>query len=202
MLKKWLRGYIETNKRDILIVVSLMLIGMIIGIGIYSFTSNEIKEQAITSAKEVFDISQSDTYVKTNIIVNGIKADVMLISIIAILSVTLFGRWIIYIIMALKGMAISVYTILLFNIFGPLWGIVVTLLLVILVNLLYLPALIYLVVTFLEINFNVFKIMNKQRPMFTYKVLLTICLCFVIMFSSLVVEQVASGIVLNIYKKI
>lgn len=203
MLKKWFKEYIEINKRDILIVVGLILLGVIIGIGAYIFASDAVKDLAVSSVKQVFDISKSETYVKTNIIVNGMKADILLIFILAILSVTLFGKWIIYLIMILKGASLSLYTILLFNIFGPLWGIVTTLLLVILVNILYLPALIYLVVTFLEINFNVFKAkVSNLNVSTTYKVLLVIFLSFVIMFSSIVVEQIASGIVLNIYNKI
>ena len=203
MLKRWFKEYIEINKRDILIVISFILLGIIIGIGAYIFASDAVKELAVASVKEVFDISKSETYVKTNIIVNGIKADILLILILAILSVTLFGKWIIYIIMILKGAALSVYTILLFNIFGPLWGIVTTLILVILVNILYLPALIYLVVSFLEVNFNVFKArLNSLNVASIYKVLLVIFLSFVIMFSSIVVEQIASSIVLNIYAKI
>lgn len=203
MLKKWFREYIEVNKRDILIVISFILLGVIIGIGAYIFSSSAVKELAVASVKEVFDISKSETYVKTNIIVNGMKADILLILVLAILSVTLFGKWIIYLIMLLKGAALSLYTILLFNIFGPLWGIVTTLLLVVTVNILYLPALIYLVVSFLEVNFNVFKArLSSVNISSAYKVLLAIFLSFVIMFSSIVVEQIASGIALNIYTKI
>ena len=203
MLKKWIREYIEINKRDILVVISLILLGIIIGIGTYIFASSEVKTLAISSVKSVFDISKSETYVKTNIIVNGIKADIMLIAILAILSVTLFGKWIIYTLVILKGTAISVYTILLFNVFGPLWGMVTFFLLVLLVNILYIPALIYLVVNFLEVNFNIFKTRQNNLDMIgMYKVLLSVFLSFVIMFSSIVVEQIASSIVLNIYTKL
>lgn len=203
MLKKWFKEYIEINKRDILIVLGLILLGIIIGVGVYIFASDAVKGLVVEGVKQVFDISKSETYVKTNIIENGMKADMLLIFILAILSVTLFGKWIIYLIIILKGAALSLYTILLFNVFGPLWGIVTTLLLVVLVNILYLPALIYLVVTFLEINFNVFKArLNSLNVSTTYKVLLVIFLSFIIMFSSIVVEQIASGIVLKIYNKI
>jgi len=203
MLKKWISEYIEINKRDILIVVGLILLGVIIGIGAYIFSSSEIKELAVASAKEVFDISKSETYVKTNIIINGVKSDILLILILGILSVTLFGRWIIYVIVLLKGAALSMYTILLFNIFGPWWGIVTTILLIVLVNILYIPAFIYLVVSFLEVNFNVFKArLSNMNIAGTYKVFLVIFLSFVIMFSSIIVEQIASSVVLNIYNKI
>ena len=156
LLKKWIKEYIIVNKRDILIIVGLILLGIISGVGVYIFVSDSVKQLAISSVKEVLDVSKTETYVKTNIIVNGIKSNILLIISLAILSVTLFGKWIMYIIAMLKGAALSIYTIILFNVFGPLWGIVTTLLLVILVNLLYLPALVYLIINFLEINFNIF----------------------------------------------
>lgn len=200
MLTKWFREYIEVNKRDILIVIGFILLGIIIGAGAYIFSSSTAKELTLSSIKEVLDISKSESYLKTNIIMNGIKANVILILALAILSVTLFGKWIIYLIMLLKGASLSLYTILLFNIFGPLWGIVTMLLLVVLVNILYLPALIYLVVNFLEVNFNVFKArLSNLNITSTYRVLLAVILSFVIMFSSIVVEQIVSGVVLNIY---
>lgn len=203
MLKKWFKEYIEINKRDILIVISLILLGIIIGIGVYIFSSNEVKLLAQTSVKEVFDISKSETYVKTNIILNGIKADMILILCLLMLSVTLFGKWIIYMLMIIKGASLGLYTILLFSIFGPLWGIITSFLLVLLVNILYLPALIYLVVTLLEVNFNVFKAkISNLNIIGIYKVLLTIFLSFIIMFSSIIVEQISSSIVLKIYTNI
>lgn len=203
MLKKWIKEYIEINKREILLVISMLLLGVIIGVGAYIFASAQVKALAISSVKEVFDISKAETYVSTNIILNGIKADVILITILAMLSVTLFGRWVIYLIMILKGAALSVYTILLFNVFGPLWGIVTFILLVLLVNILYIPALIYLTVSFLEVNFNIFKArLNNVNVTGIYKLLLTIIVSFIVMFSSIVVEQVTSSIVLSIYTKI
>lgn len=203
MLKRWFKEYFEINKSDILIVIGLLLLGIIIGIGVYIFSSDTIKEVAIASITNVFDISKSDTYIKTNIIVNGIKSNILLILVLGTLAITLFGRFGIYFIMILKGAAICIYTILLFNVFGPLWGIITTLLLVVLVNIIYLPALIYLVVGFLEVNFSIFKTrINNVNISLISRMLLVVFISFVIIFSSIIVEQIASGIVLNIYNKI
>ena len=167
------------------------------------FAPYEIKELAKTSVKDVFDISKEETYVKTNVILNGIKADVILILILAILSVTLFGRVGIDAIVFLKGISYSLYTILLFKIFGPLWGIIVSFLLVILINMIYIPALIFVVVTFLEINFNLFKVkIQSFNVSMIYKAIFSIIMGFILMFSSVVLEQVLSTVVLNIYSKL
>ena len=202
MLKKWFKEYFEINKREILIIICLLIIGIIVGFGTYIFASNELKDTAVLSIKEVFDISKSESYIKTNIMLNGITAHLVLIIVICLLSLTLFGKWIIYGIIILKGMAISIYSILLFNVFGPLWGIVAFILLVVLVNMLYIPAFMYLIVCFLEVNFNIFKTkFNNINIAAIYKVLIIMLLSFVVMFSSVVVEQIASNIVLNIYTK-
>jgi len=202
MLKKWIKEYIQINKREILVVVGLLLLGIIIGVGVYVFSPNEVKNIIVTNVKSVLEISKTDTYVKTNVIMNGVRNNLVLISLLAILSVTLFGKWIIYFLTIIKGAAISLYTILLFNIFGPLWGIIVTLILVILVNVLYIPAFICLIITFLEIHFSIFKTKLNLNISTTYRVLLVIFICFVIMFSSIIVEQIGSSVVLNIYNKI
>lgn len=201
--KKWLKEYFLNNKQDILMVVSLILIGIIIGAVVYIFSGNEVKSVAINCVKEVFEISKSETYVKTNIVVNGIKADIILIFVLFFFTLTLFGKYLIYFIMLLKGVAISIYTAILINIFGMLWGSLVVFMLVILVNILYLPALIYITVAFLEINFNLFKArINSLNALNITKVILAVIAGFMVMFSSTVVEQIVSSIVLNIYGKI
>ena len=202
MLKKWIKEYIAINKTEILIVIGLLLLGIVIGIGTYIFSSSEIKQIAIGSVKKVLDISKDETYVKTNIIKNGIKTNLITICLLAIVSVMLFGKYVIYVLTILKGSAISLYTIVIFNVFGPLWGVVVTLLLVILVNILYIPAYIYLVVTFLELNFNIFKTKLNINGYSTYRPLLVVFVSSILMFSSVIVEQIASNIVLNIYNKL
>ena len=203
MIKKWLREYIQANKRDLIIVISFIILGIIIGVGLYIFSSTEVKQLAVNTVKEVFEISKDDSYIKTNIILNGIKENLILILILGILSVTLFGKWVTYIIVTLKGVSISFYTILLFNIFGPWWGILTSILLVVLVNIIYLPAFIFLVVMFLDINFNVFKakIKGTNLPLL-YRGLVGIIVSCIIMFSSIIVEQISSSIVLNIYTKL
>ena len=184
-------------------VLLFILIGIIIGIGVYLFLSDPVKELAITSVKEVFEISRTEEYVKTNVIFNGIKADLVLVVVLAIFSVMLIGKWLIYAAMMLKGIALSLYTILLFNIFGPLWGMLTVLLLVILVNIIYIPALVYLVVRFLEINFGLFKTRINGLTVSSFsKIIMTVLISFTLMFSSIVVEQIASSIVLNIYSKL
>lgn len=202
MLKRVLKEYIKQNYTDIITVVWLLIIGVLIGIGIWMFIDADIKEVFTTSVKEVLDISKSETYIKTNIILNGISKEIIMIIILIILSLTLFGKWLIYFLTVLKGVAITIYSAIIFNTFGFGWGILVELLLVVLVNMIYIPAFIYLVITFLELNFNLFKAkINNLSGLKIASLFIKVCMCFLVMFSSIVLEQIASNIVLKIYTK-
>jgi len=203
MFKKYIKEYIEINKREILVVIILLLLGIIIGIGVYTFSSSTIKNVAVSSAKEVLNISKTEMYLKTNIMANGIKTNIMLVMFLGLLSVTLIGKWLIYLLVIIKGFALSFYSAILFSIFGPWWGMLTVFLIVVLVNIIYLPAFIYLIISFLDVNFNIFKVrINNPQTVKTYKIIFILLFCFAIIFSSLVVENIMSSIILNIYSKI
>lgn len=198
-----MKEYITNNKYDILLISILIAIGITVGIMVYIFLNNEIKELVLVNAKKVFDISKEDTYISANIILNGLKSNIILITMLLIFSVTLFGKWAIYSILIIKGIAIGIYIGVLFNIFGFWWGIIVVILLVVVVNMLYIPALIYLTAMLLGLNFDIFKSRRDCMNILNIsKVLIVTLTSFFIIFSSIVVEQVASNIVLNIYTKL
>jgi len=203
MVKKWLKEYINKNIYDILIVLVMLVIGLTVGIGIFIFAPESSKDLLITSAKSIFEISKEDAYIKTNIVLNGVQMNAILLLILLISSLTLFGKYIIEFIVILKGMAISIYAIVLFKIFGFGYGLLTIFMLVILVNLIYIPAFIYLTVTFLEINFNIFKTkISNTTILEKVSVLGKVTVAFMVIFSSVVVEQIMSSIVLNIFLKI
>lgn len=203
MVKRWLKEYINKNIYDILIVVIMLIVGLVVGIGIYLFSPEEPKVMLITSAKSIFELSRDEAYVKTNIISNGLQMNAILLLILSISSVTLFGKHIIKLIAVLKGMAISIYSVVLFKIFGLGYGLVAVSLLILLVNLIYIPVFIYLLVTFLEINFNIFntRILNANI-LEKLSVLGKIGLAFIGIFSSIIVEQIMSSVVLSLFLKV
>lgn len=203
MVKKWLKEYINRNIYDILIILIMLVIGIVVGIGIYIFAPEGSKELLITSAKSIFEISKDAAYIKTNIILNGLEINGILLLILAISSITLFGRYLIQFVVILKGIAISIYVVVLFKIFGLGYGLIAVFLLIILVNLIYLPALIYLTVTFLEINFNVFKTkISSVSLLEKISVFGKVLVAFCMIFSSIVVEQIMSSVMLSIFLKI
>lgn len=203
MVKRWLKEYINRNIYDIVIVLIMLVVGIAVGIGIYLFSPQESKELLITSAKSIFELSKNEAYIKTNIILNGLEMNIFLLIVLLVSSVTLFGKYIIQFIVILKGMAISIYATVLFNIFGIWYGTLAVLLLIVLVNLIYLPAFIYLIVTFLEINFNIFKTKISNISMLEkLGVLGKIGAAFILIFSSVAVEQITSSVVLSLFLKV
>lgn len=202
MLKKLVKEYMLKNKYDLFLILMMLLIGIVVGIGVYVFSDASVKEILITEATEVFKISASKEYLETNVVVNGIKTNILLICILAIASVTLFGRYIIEMITLIKGAMISIYAFILFNVFGIGYGIAAVLLLVVVINVIYLPAYIFLSVMFMEIHFNIFKkksgVTNLEMLSYLGKGILS----FVVIFSSVITEQVASLVALKLFLNI
>ncbi|MBR6688452.1 MAG: hypothetical protein IKL68_00340 [Clostridia bacterium] len=199
MLKKLVREYILKNKYDLFVILIMLLIGIIVGIGVYAFSDSSIKEALITEATEVFKISTGKEYLETNVVFNGIKTNLILILIFAMASVTLFGRYVIEMLAVIKGAMISIYAVILFNVFGLGGGMLVVFLLVVLVNVIYIPAYIFLSVMFMEVHFNIFK---KRAGMTGLEFLGYIAKSagsFIIIFSSIIAEQMASLVALKLF---
>ncbi len=192
MLKKLVKEYILKNKYDLFVILVMLLIGVAVGIGVYAFSDTGVKEVLITEATDVFKISASKEYLETNVVANGIKTNILLICILSIASVTLFGRYIIEMMTIIKGAMLSIYAAILLNVFGMGYGMLVVFLLIILVNIIYIPAYIFLAVMFMEIHFNIFKKGCGLTGLEIMGYLGKGGIAFIVIFSSIIAEQVAS----------
>ncbi len=199
MLKKLVKEYILKNKYDLFVILIMILIGITVGIGVYAFSDSNVKEVLITEATGVFKISASKEYLETNVVANGIKINIILICVLGIASVTLFGRYIIEMMAVIKGAMLSIYAAILFNVFGIGYGILVVFLLVVLVNIIYLPAYIFLSVMFMEIHFNIFKKRSGITSLEMLGYLGKGILSFVVIFSGIIAEQMTSLVVLKLF---
>lgn len=203
MIKKLFKQYVLENKYDLCMIIMLLIIGFVCGIGIYFLTNANTTNELISSIKQIFDISLEGKILKSNIILNGIKINLTLIFVLLFFSITLIGRWFIYVTTILKGAAIGIYTCIFFSIFGFWWGLLTTLLLVVLVNLVYIPAYIYLTTTLLAFNFEIFNTKKDSTNLYCIAKMLTkVIAAFVFMFSSGILEQILTNVVFKIYTKI
>ena len=203
MFKKWIKEYILKNKYDLMVILIMLLIGILVGIGVYIFSESTSKEMLIKKATEIFTVSLSNEYLETNVVPNGIKTNIIIVVVLAISSVTLFGRYIIEMLAVVKGAMLGIYSLILFNVFGFGYGIIAVLLLVVLVNVIYIPAYVFLSVMFMEIHFNIFKTrMNGITGVEILKYITKTAMLFVVMISSMIVEQVASLMALRLFFKL
>ena len=203
MIKKWFKQFVLENKYDICTVAMLLIIGFVCGIGIYFIVNDNTTNDILNTVKDVFDLSAGEKIVKSNVITNSLKINLVLILALLFFSITLIGKWCIYFTTMLKGISIGIYTCILFAIFGFWWGIVATLLLVVLINVIYIPTYIYIATTLLAFNFELFNTKKDTTNLYCVtKTLTKLVAAFAFIFSSSILEQVLTNVVFKIYEKI
>lgn len=203
MIKKWFKQFILENKFDICTVAMLLIIGFICGIGIYFIVNDNTTNDLLNTVREVFNLSAEEKIVKSNVIMNSLKLNLMLVLLLLFFSITLIGKWCIYFVTIFKGVAVGMYTSILFAIFGFWWGLVAVLLLVVLVNIVYIPTYIYISTTLLAFNFELFNTKKDTTNLYCVtKTLTKLAVSFAFVFSSGILEQVLTNVVFKIYEKI
>lgn len=203
MFKKIIKEYILNNKYDIYILLSIFLVGIFIGVLGYVFLTTEMKTDFVLEIKSIFNLSKENGYVKTSVIMEGIKTNLLLVIFLAFLSITLICRAGMYLITLIKGMSIGLYTCAIFMIFGFIKGLVIFLLLIVIINIIYIPAYIYILTKLLNFNFEIFKSKRDSVNMLSIsKTLLSMFVGFFVMFSSTIFEQIFSKIVISLYNSL
>lgn len=203
MVKKWIKNYLMNNKYEVLVFSFIILTGVIIGITTFLVANDETRRIATEAVTGVLDLSAKEEFIKADIVLNGLKSNLIFITILFIFAMTLFGKWGIYICMLIKGISLGIYTSVLFNVFGFGYGLLVNILLVLLVNIIYIPALIYICVSLYNLNFDIFKMRNGVNISSSIiKSIFEVFTGFILIFSSIILEQIMSTVMLNIYTKV
>lgn len=199
MLKNIVKEYIFHNKKIVIGLLICILIGVISGFIIYNFSTKEVKDILISQMTESIELSKNEEFIKKDIIYNGIKNNICLIFFMFVFSIMLYGTILIYLMYIFKGIAIGVYIGTLFGIFGLWWGLLVILILVVLVNIVYLPAIVFIGITFINYNLNVLEYRKDVKRIDSIsKVLLKTLFGLMIIFSSIIIEQLMSNLVIKI----
>lgn len=203
MVKKWIKNYLMNNKYEVIVFSFIVLVGIVIGISTFLVAEDNTRRIATEAVTGVLDLSAKEEFIKADIILNGLKSNFIFITILFIFAMTLFGKWGIYISMLIKGIALGIYTSVLFNVFGFGYGLLVNILLVLLVNIIYIPALIYICVSLYNLNFDIFKMRNGVNISSSIiKSVFEVFTGFILIFSSIILEQIMSTVMLNIYTKV
>jgi len=201
VLRKLISEYVYQNKKIVVGLFACIIIGVVSGLAIYLLSNNDIKDKLSNQMLDAIKLSDNGEYIKTEIIYNGIRNNVVYILIMFALSIMLYGSLLIYFLYILKGISIGIYVATLFSIFGFWWGLLVILLLVVLVNVVYLPAIAFIGVTLINYNLDIMEYRNESKKVINFsKVIFNVSMGLLVIFSSIIVEQLMSNIVIKISK--
>lgn len=199
MLKKLLREYIAENRKVVTLLFVCIITGILAGIVIYSVSGKEVKDILTSQMTEAIKITDNGEFIKTEVIYNGVKNNIAYIFVMFVFSIMLYGTVFIYLLYVVKGLSIGIYVGTIFGIFGLFWGALVVLLMVVLINVVYLPALSFIGVTMINYNLNLMEYKREVRKVNTLsKVIVKALFGLMIIFSSIIIEQLMSNIVIKI----
>lgn len=194
-MKKYLREYIYTNFKNIVMIFTFIIIGIAMGIIIFNTSEEVVKNEIVQNAKNIIDISKNQNFEGINIIINSISLNFIMITIIYFAAVTLIPRVIINIISMLRGISIGLYIPVLFSIFGIGNGFIALIILIIIPNIINISSYIYLCSN--AIIFNK-KIIDEgfKISVFLYEIT-KIIIAFSLILLSVILEQVGVIIIIG-----
>lgn len=198
-MKNYLEKYISENIKIIKILVVSIIIGFILGMILVHFFSNELRGEFTNTIKETLDVAKSGNYENINIIKNGIMSNTLVIALIYLAAITLIAPICITFINFLKGLTVGMYVSSLFCVFGFGKGILANFLIVILPNIIYFPAFIYISTNAIKFYYEITESKNKLSLIIkeTYKLIISISLIIL----AVLIEQLSSFGVINLYIK-
>ena len=199
MLKKLLKEYLVQNKKIVLGLFLCLAVGILSGIIIYNFSSKEVKSILTSQMVEAIKLSDNGEFIKTDVIYNGVRNNIAYIFLMFVFSIMLYGTVFIYLLYIVKGLSIGIYIGTLFGIFGRWWGMLAFLLMVILINMVYLPALSFVGITLISYNLDIMEYRRETKNISTFsKVLVKVLFGLMIIFSSIIIEQLMSNVIIKI----
>lgn len=199
MLKKLLKEYLVQNKKIVLGLFLCLAVGILSGIIIYNFSSKEVKSILTSQMVEAIKLSDNGEFIKTDVIYNGVRNNIAYIFLMFVFSIMLYGTVFIYLLYIVKGLSIGIYIGTLFGIFGLWWGMLAFLLMVILINMVYLPALSFVGITLISYNLDIMEYRRETKNITTFsKVVVKVLFGLMIIFSSIIIEQLMSNVIIKI----
>ena len=126
-------------------------------------------------------------------------SNIILIAIIYFSSITLIAFGIVSGVNLFKGFAIGLYIPTLFQVFGFGNGILALFLLVIVPNIIYIPAFVYISVNSLKLNYNILDKSNNKNISLIFKECGKLIMGFSVIALSVIIEQFLCLGVINIY---
>lgn len=197
---EYIKEYVKDNFKSIIVLLSCIIIGIVVGIFVFCFMNDGTKNELIKTLNETLSYTKNENFQGINVIKNGMISNFILVIILYFAAITLIAPGLVCIINAFKGFAIGLYIPTLFQVFGFGNGILVLLLLVIIPNIVYIPAFIYLSINSLNFHSHITMLTGSGNKIgVIIKEIYKLILGFSIISLSVIVEQFLSIAVIHIY---
>ena len=189
--------YVQENLNIIIKFSIVCLAGILLGVAIYKFGSNSYTE----IIKNIFNLSRSEDFRGINILVNGLKNNVIYIFICYLSLLVIYTPLALVFLITLKCTSIGIYICSIFSLFGFSKGIICVMCGIILPD-------IFCLFGYILICTNILNVYQRIREGIKFKLFNGINSIYIFLISislisfSLVVEQLSSSIMLNLYNKI
>lgn len=197
---EYIKGYVKDNFKSIIVLLTCIIIGIVVGIFLFCFMNDGTKNEIIKTLNETLSYTKNEKFQGINVIKNGMISNFILVIILYFAAITLIAPGLVCIINAFKGFAIGLYIPTLFQVFGFGNGFLVLLLLVIIPNIVYIPAFIYLSINSLNFHSHITMLTSSGNKIgVIIKEIYKFILGFSIISLSVIMEQLLSLGVIHIY---
>ncbi len=199
-MKEYLLNYIKTNFRTIKTLLICLIIGVVAGIVIYQLIDENIKSELINNVNSTLSIAKGEGFEGINVLKNGILSNILMSIIIYISSITLISPVCICVLNVIKGLSVGIYISTIFAVFGIGSGILATILIIVLPNLIYIPAHIYMCTN--SINFHYLIIDKSSKESFLKEMIkesYRFIIAFSLMILSVLIEQFSAFGIITLY---
>lgn len=196
-MNKSIQKYIVENLHTILKLLIIYAIG--IAIGIILFNLSGIKTDYVDIVRNVFDSVNEENFKSINVILNGIKNNALFIGLLYLSLITLIAPIAVCVLLMLKAIITGIYICCLFSVLGIGNGLIAVFLSVILPLLFTLSAYIFISTNIINLYIS-FTSDGKIEIKDILKNIYWLIISFSLISLSVVLEQVMTGIIFNLYK--
>lgn len=152
----------------------IYIFGILVGFIIFAFLGDGNKQELIEMIRGTIDITSKEGFEGINIIQNGMQINVIVMVIFMFSSFTVVSFLVVSAIILFKGISLSMYICILFSVFGALKGIISTILVAIIPNLILIIIYIFLGIECIKVSNEILIRITKNsviRSMFKVLIL-------------------------------
>lgn len=198
-MNKSIQKYVGQNIGIISKILVVYAIGIVIGIVLFSIT--DIKQEYINIVKEIFDMTKQENFSGINIVANGIKNNTTFIVLLYSTILTVIAPLLVCLFIILRAIITGIYMCTIFCIFGIGKGIIVVVLGIIIPLIVSLLGYILICTNVINIFHNMSN-GNKIELKDIIKQIYWLIISYSLISFSIVIEQLMTSIIFNMYKQI